>query len=285
MKNQKAKIGLVMKSLNADFFKDMQAGAEKFVRDTDCCELISVGTATQTEIERQIELVDHLADSGVDAIVVVPIDSKALVAPVARAIAKGVTVVNIDIKLDDNLLSRAGIDVDFVGPDNFSASYCIGSLLADAMDPGDEVALIEGLRAADNARQRKAGFEKAIAEHNLKCVASETANWEISEAEKVFSDILDSHPGIKAVFSCNDAMALGVINTLKDKGFNAGDIKVVGFDNDEVMAPLLREHWLFGTIDAFGSRMAVEGIKHALRLIAEGKTSMGSKAMEYEVIR
>lgn len=285
MKSPKAKIGLVMKSLNADFFKDMRAGAEKFVRDTDCCELISVGTDTQTEIERQIELVDHLADSGVDAIVVVPIDSKALVAPVVRALSKGVTVVNIDIKLDDNLLSQAGVEVDFVGPDNFSASYCIGSLLADVMYPGDEVALIEGLRAADNARQRKAGFEKAIAEHNLKCVASETANWETSEAEKVFYDILDSHPGIKAVFSCNDAMALGVINILKKKGLNAGDIKVVGFDNDEVMRPLLREHWLFGTIDAFGSRMAEEGIKHALRLIADGKTSMGTKAMEYEVIR
>lgn len=285
MKDSKAKIGLVMKSLNADFFKDMQAGAEKFVAETGCCELISVGTDSQTEIDRQIELFDRLADSGVDAIVVVPIDSKALVAPVARAVTKGVTVVNIDIKLDDNLLAQAGIEVDFVGPDNFSASYAIGSLLAESLDPGDEVALIEGLRAADNARQRKAGFDKAIAEHGLNCVVSETANWETAEAEKVISGIIEEHPGIKAVFCCNDAMALGAINVLKEKGFKAGDIKVVGFDNDEVMRPLLSDGWLFGTIDAFGSRMAEEGIKHALLLMAEGKSTLGSKAMEYEVIR
>lgn len=285
MKDSKAKIGLVMKSLNADFFKDMQTGAEKYVRDTDCCELISVGTDTQTEIERQIELVDSLANSDVDAIVVVPIDSKALVAPVARAISKGKTVVNIDIKLDDDLLSREGITVDFVGPDNYIASYKVGCLLAETMTTGDKVVIIEGLRAADNAQQRKSGFKKAIDEYGLNCVVSETANWETTEAERVFTDIIDNHPDIKAVFSCNDAMALGVINVLKEKGLNAGDIKVIGFDNDEVMRPLLNERWLFGTIDAFGSRMAVEGIKHALNLITEDKGSIGSKAMEYEVIR
>lgn len=284
MEDQKAKIGLVMKSLNADFFKDMQAGAEKFVADTGCCKLISVGTDTQTEIDRQIELVDRLADTGVDAIVVVPIDSKALVASVARAVGKGVTVVNIDIKLDDTLLAQAGIDVDFVGPDNFSAAYSVGSRLAETLAPGDKVALIEGLRAADNARQRKAGFDKAITERGLNCVASETANWETHEAEKVFADIIAAHPDIKAVFCCNDAMALGVIQILKNKGLHPGDIKVVGFDNDEVMRPFLDEGWLLGTIDAFGSRMAVEGIRHALTLLADGKKSAGSKAMAYEVI-
>lgn len=284
MEDSKRKIGLVMKSLRADFFKDMQAGAEKFVKDTDCCQLISVGTENQTEIDRQIELVDQLTADGVDAIVVVPIDSKALVAPVVRAVDKGVTVVNIDIKLDDALLGQAGIDVDFVGPDNFSAAYRVARLLADALAPGDKVAMIEGLRVADNAQQRKASFDKAIAERGLNCVASETANWETHEAERVMADIIARHPDIKAVFCCNDAMALGAINVMKEKGLNPGDIKVVGFDNDEVMRPLLAEGWLLGTIDAFGQRMAVEGIRHALVLLADGKSSAGSKAMDYEVI-
>lgn len=285
MKDSKPKIGLVMKSLNADFFKDMQAGAEKFVKDTGCCSLVCTGTDSQTEIDRQIKLVDEMADSDVDAVVVVPIDSKALVAPVARAVAKGKKVVNIDIKLDDDLLKESGITVDFVGPDNFSSSYAAAKILADSLKPGTKVVMVEGLRAADNAQQRKSGFDKAIAERGLDCVASETANWETAEAETVFKKIFSDHPDLEAVFCCNDAMALGVINVLKEKGLAPGDKKVIGFDNDEVMRPLLDEQWLFATVDAFGSQMAVEGIKHALNLLSENKDSIGSKSTEYKVIK
>lgn len=285
MKDSKPKIGLVMKSLQADFFKDMQAGAEKFVKDTGCCSLACTGTDSQTEIDRQIELVDEMADSDVDAVVVVPIDSKALVAPVAHAVAKGKKVVNIDIKLDDDLLKESGITVDFVGPDNFSSSYAVAKILADSLKPGTKVVMVEGLRAADNAQQRKSGFDKAIAERGLDCVASETANWETAEAETVFKNIISDHPDLEAVFCCNDAMALGVINVLKEKGMAPGDIKVIGFDNDEVMRPLLDERWLFATVDAFGSQMAVEGIKHALNLLSENKDSIGSKSTEYKVIK
>lgn len=278
------RIGLVMKSLQADFFKEMQKGAEKFVAESRCCELISVGTDSQTEIEKQITLVDRLADMNVDAIVVVPIDSKALVSPVARAVKKGIKVVNIDIKLDDDSLESNGVTVDFVGPDNFTAAYTVGKHLASMLSAGDKVAMIEGLPVADNARQRKAGFDKAIAEAGLDCVDSVPANWETSTAEDVFGEIISGHEGLKAVFCCNDAMALGVINVLKSKGFTPGQLKIVGFDNDEVMTPLLDEGWLLATIDAYGSQMAVEGIRHAVNLLEQDTDSIGSRPTPFSLI-
>ncbi len=284
MENKIYTVGLVMKSLQADFFKEMQKGAEEFVDKEQCCKLVSTGTQSQTEVERQIELVDEMIAAGVDAIVVVPIDSKALVAPVARAVKAGIKVVNIDIKLDDELLNQEGVNVDFVGPDNLAASYAVASLLADTLPAGTPVAVIEGLPVADNARQRKAGADQAIAEHGLDCVASVPANWEIDEAEKVFRGILADHPEVKAVFSCNDAMALGVIKVLREAGKKPGEIAVVGFDNDAVMRPLLDEGWLKATVDAYGSQMAVEGIRHALRLLENGQNALGDKATTFDII-
>lgn len=285
MEKKTVRIGLVMKSLQADFFKVMQQGAEDYVARTGCCDLTCVGTDTQTEIDRQIELVDELAAEDMDAIVVVPIDSKALVAPVARAVNKGIKVVNIDIKLDDNLLRESGVGVDFVGPDNLTAAYTVGKVLADALAEGDEVILIEGLPVADNAKQRKAGFEKAIAERHLNCVASEPANWETATASEVFGRLYAAHPEVKAVFCCNDAMALGVIDVLKRDGRRPGEVKIVGFDNDAVMAPLLAEGWLLATIDAFASQMGVEGIKHALHLLESGADATGNRASSFSLIR
>lgn len=284
MENKTPKVGLVMKSLQADFFKVMQEGAEKYVDETACCQLESVGTDTQTEIEKQIALVRQLADGGVDALVVVPIDSKALVAPVADAVRKGVTVVNIDIKLDDDLLEKEGIKVDFVGPDNFTASYAVGKKLAAVLAKGDKVIMIEGLPVAENAQQRKAGFDKAIEEAGLDCVASEPANWETATAEEVFKKLYAAHPDVKAVFCCNDAMALGVINVLKAAGRKAGEVKIVGFDNDAVMAGYLADGWLLATVDAYASQMGVEGIRHALHLLSENSPATGDKPTEFTVI-
>lgn len=284
MKSNNYTVGLVMKSLQADFFKDMQRGAEKYVDAEKCCELISVGTDSQTEIDRQIELVEELTAKGVDAMVVVPIDSKALVAPVAKAVRAGIKVVNIDIKLDDELLEREGVKVDFVGPDNLTASHAVASLLAKTLPAGTPVAVIEGLPVADNARQRKAGVDRAIAEQGLMCRASVPANWETDTAEKVFGEILRQYPDIKAVFSCNDAMALGVINVLRKAGKSAGEIAVTGFDNDAVMRPLLDEGWMKATVDAYGSQMAVEGIRHALHLLENGADNLGDKATPFDII-
>ncbi len=285
MKNKCCKIGLVMKSLQADFFKVMQKGAEEYVAESKECELLSVGTNTQTEVDLQVSLVERLIDEGVDAIVVVPIDSKALVAPVVKAVRAGIKVVNIDIRLDEDMLRAESVSVDFVGPDNFAASYEAGCRLASSLSSGDLVVMVEGLSVADNARQRKAGFDRAIAESGLECVASLPADWETAKAESVFRDMYLAHPDIKAVFCCNDAMALGVIDVLKEAGCKGGDIKVAGFDNDEVMRPLIDEGWLFVTVDAYGSQMAVEGIRHAMTLLGEDRCSLGDKSTPFTVVQ
>ena len=164
---QKLTVGLVMKSLQADFFKDMQQRAETYAAQQNRFKLISAGTNSQTEIEQQIAIVNQLVEQNVDAIVVVPIDSKALVPPVVQAIKKGITVVNIDIRLDEQMLQSEGIDLTYVGPDNFTASQTVGKELSKLLDKGDKVFLIEGLPVAENAQQRKAGFASAISEAGL----------------------------------------------------------------------------------------------------------------------
>lgn len=276
-------IGLVMKSLKAEFFKSMQKGAELFSASHDEFRLVSVGTDSQTEIEEQIALIDKLADEGMDALVVVPIDSKALVAPVVRAINRGITVVNIDIKLNEDMLSAAGVDLAYVGPDNFTASYELGCRLSSCLNSGDKVVMIEGLSVAENAKERKAGFIKAIEERGLILADSCPADWETDKAAYVFKQIYNEHTDLKAVFCCNDAMALGVIDVLKSCGKVPGAVKVIGFDNDDAMKPLLNEGWLYGTVDAFGSQMAVEGIKRVLKTV-DGLKGGGVYSTPYEII-
>ena len=60
-----------MKSLQADFFKVMKEGAIQYAAPLPFLDLVCVGTATQTEVKEQIDLMYSLIHQQVDAIVLV----------------------------------------------------------------------------------------------------------------------------------------------------------------------------------------------------------------------
>lgn len=275
------KIGLVMKSLQADFFQVMKEGAIRYAETLPCLELICVGTASQTEVEEQIQLMHSLVDQQVDAIVLVPIDSNALVESTVQAIRRGIPVINIDIRLNSQLLKQAGVEVPFVGPDNFTAAYEVGRRLCALLQSNDDVAIIEGLAAANNARERKDGFQKAIKEFGLHLVASESGNWETAEAAEAFQYIWHQYPDLKGVFCSNDAMALGIFQVMERSNKY---IPIVGFDNDAVMKQYLFAGKLIATVDIFSSQMAVRGIEFALEVLRGKVQNEGVHLTQYAII-
>ena len=252
---KKPVIGLVMKSLANEFFKDMQEGAIKHVAQRGDLTLLPVGMHSETDIDTQVNAVENFITKKVDAIVIAPADSRALVAPLARAIKAGIVVINIDVALDEEAKKQAGIDLAFVGPDNRAGAKMSGDVLAKALGEGGKVVIVEGNPGADNARQRKLGFDDAVKDGKLDLIDSRTAHWETEEANSVFSNMLTAHPDIQGVMAANDSMALGVVKAIDAAG-KSGKIKVVGFDNIPAVQPLLKEGKLLATIDQFGSQMA-----------------------------
>jgi ribose transport system substrate-binding protein len=253
---KKPVIGLVMKSLANEFFKDMQEGAVKHVQERGDLTLVPVGMHSETDIDTQVNAVENFITKKVDAIVIAPADSRALVPPLARAIKAGIVVINIDVALDEAAKKQAGVSLAFVGPDN----------RAGALGPGGKVVILEGNPGADNAIQRKLGFDDAVKEGKLDLVDSRTAHWETEEANTVFSNMLTAHPDIQGVMAANDSMALGVIKAIDAAG-KSGKIKVVGFDNIPAVQPLLKEGKMLATIDQFGSQMAANGIDYAMKAL------------------
>lgn len=263
MSNNLPVVGLVMKSLEAEFFQEMKKGAIDYAEKRGDLQLIPVGTENQTEIDKQVQLVEDFIEQRVDAIIVIPIDSKALVPSVVKAVQAGIEVVNIDIMLDKEKLKAHNLELLFVGPDNEIAAKIVGDVLAKELGKNGKVIIIEGVPAAMNAQQRKQGFLNSIMEHGLNLIASDVANWETDQAFMVFSELYKMHPDVQGVMCANDAMAIGVLKALKVAG-RTGDIKVIGFDNDKSVRTLIENGKMLATIDCFGSQMAAEGINYAM---------------------
>jgi ribose transport system substrate-binding protein len=270
----KPKVGLVMKSLANEFFKQMQAGAEAYAAaNTDRFDFTAVGMKDERDFAAQVDAVENFVTQQYDVIVVAPADSKAMVAPIKKALDAGIKVINIDVALDQDAMAQAGIDLAFFGPDNRAGAKLAGDALAAKLGPGGKVVILEGNPEADNAQQRKAGFDDSVAAGGLTLLDSRTAHWETEEANTVMTNFLTQYPDIQGVMAANDSMALGVVKAL-DALNKSGVIQVVGFDNIPAVQPLIKEGKMLATVEQYGADMAKFGIDFGLRELA-GETFCG----------
>jgi ribose transport system substrate-binding protein len=219
-----------------------------------------------------VALVEEMVAAGVDAIVVAPADSRALVPALRRAKDAGVVVINIDNRLDADVLKQEDVSIPFVGPDNKAGAKKVGAHLATKLRRGDQVAVLEGIRTSFNGTQRRLGFEEAMAEAGISIVDSQSAEWEMSIANTIAAAMLSEHPEIKAILAANDSMALGAIAAVKSAD-RSGDVLIVGFDNITAVQQAIREGAILATADQHGDQLAVFGIEAALKLIADPKAA------------
>lgn len=261
----KPKVGLVMKSLANEFFKQMQAGADEYAaKNTDKFSFKAVGMKDERDFAAQVDAVENFVTQKYDIIVIAPADSKAMVTPLAKAVKAGVKVINIDVELDQAAKKAAGIDLAFFGPDNRAGAKLAGDALAKALGAGGKVVILEGNPEADNAQQRKKGFMDSVTQGKLQLLDSKTAHWETEEANTLMTNFLTQYRDIQGVMAANDSMGLGVVKALDAAG-KSGQIKVVAFDNIPAVQPLIKGGKMLATIEQYGARMAVLGIEYGLR--------------------
>ncbi|MGU7839128.1 substrate-binding domain-containing protein [Burkholderia sp. AW33-5] len=265
----KPKVALVMKSLANEFFLTMENGAKEYQKhNAGQFYLITNGIKDETDTANQIRIVEQMIVSKVDAIVLAPADSKALVPVVKKAVDAGIIVVNIDNRLDPDVLKSKNLNVPFVGPDNRKGARKIGDYLAKRLKAGDQVGIIEGVSTTTNAQQRTAGFQDAMKAGGMKVVSVQSGEWEIDKGNAVASAMLNEYPNLRALLCGNDNMAIGAVSAVRAAG-KQGKVLVVGYDNINAIKPMLKDGRVVATADQYAAKQAVFGIDTALKAIAE----------------
>jgi ribose transport system substrate-binding protein len=272
-----------MKLLANEFFKTMAEGARKHQGEHSSeYELIVNGIKDERDLKRQVDLVEEMVAQRVDAIVIAPADSKALVSACKHAQEAGIAVVNIDNKLDSQVLADQGVKVPFVGPDNRAGAKMVGDYMAGKLKSGDKVGMLEGIKTAFNGQQRKLGFEDAMKAAGLPIVDSQSALWEIEPASKIASAMISEHPEIKGLLCCNDSMALGALAAVKAAG-RGGQVLIVGYDGILTVEAAIKEGSILATADQHADQLAVFGIEFA-RLLVKGEAPPADKRTPVDLV-
>ncbi|WP_234194607.1 sugar ABC transporter substrate-binding protein [Pseudacidovorax sp. NFM-22] len=269
---EKPKVALVMKSLANEFFATMEDGAKAHQKaHASEYTLVANGIKNETDTAAQIKMVEQMVAQKVNALVIAPADSKALVPALKAAVDKGILVVNIDNRLDAGALKEKNLQVTFVGPDNRAGAKLVGDYLDKSLKSGDKVGIIEGVSTTFNAQQRTLGYQDAMKAVGANVVGVQSGQWEIDKGNTVAAGMLREHPDLKALLAGNDSMALGAVAAVKAAG-KTGQVQVVGYDNIGAIKPMLADGRVLATADQFGAKQAVFGIETALKALAEKKT-------------
>ncbi|WP_434768382.1 sugar ABC transporter substrate-binding protein [Pseudomonas triticicola] len=276
---EKPKVALVMKSLANEFFLTMEDGAKAYQKEHSAdFDLISNGIKDETDTAGQTRIVEQMILAKVNALVIAPSDSKAMVPVIKKAVDAGITVINIDNQLDPAVVKSKNINVPFVGPDNRKGARLVGEYLAKQLKAGDQVGIIEGVSTTTNAQARTAGFKDAMEAAQIKVVSLQSGDWEIDKGNKVAASILSEYPDVKALLAGNDSMAVGAVSAVRAAG-KAGQVQVVGYDNINAIKPMLKDGRVLATADQFAAKQAVFGIETALKIIKGEKVDSGANGV------
>ena len=227
-------IGVSMALFDDNFLTVLRNGIQELADGTEGVD-VQIEDA-QNDVARQLDQINNFIASGVDAIIVNPVDTSATQAMTQAAEAAGVPLVYVN---------RQPINVDTL-PDNqaFVASNEIESgtletfeickiLRSQGLGGGARAYLMMGELSNQAAVQRTKDVDDILGTdmcNFIEIVDRQTANWSREQATSLMTNWLSSGEEFNAVIANNDEMAIGAIQAMKAAGLDMDVIVVGGVD-------------------------------------------------------
>ncbi len=263
----KPTVALVLKTLNHPFFVDMRRGAQE-AADRLGVTLQVQAAEREIDVEKQMQIVENVIQTGVQALCITPSGSREIVPALAKAASAKVPIVVVDTRLDSKAAADAGVRAaTFVGSDNYEGGKLAGEYLVKRSGGTAHVAVLEGIPGHETGDSRLRGFRDAIkSAPGLTLVASQPANWERDQGFNVFQNMLQAHADIDSVFACSDLMALGALEAIAAAG-QTGKIRVIGFDALDDARKAIAAGTMEASVAQFPAEMGRAAVESAVKVI------------------
>ena len=237
------KAAIIVKTLSNESWTNIAGGIKDALEARGVKTVDLAAPDSESDAEQQQALCDALVNKGYDIIFMSPQGDTTLDAQCREAHDAGTLVVNaFDATMQ-------GADL-YVGNNNLDIGRSAAEYICeDWCGEKGQVAVIEGLPGAYASINRTAGFlEKCEDYDGIEVVADAVGNWDRQEAMDQAATIINQYPDIKGIYCCNDTMALGAIEAVKEAD-KLGEICVIGSDGVEGAIASIGDGEQTGTID------------------------------------
>lgn len=221
--------------------------------------------------QKQVDFANSFLAKGVDALILVPSDSEAIVPAVTAANSANVPVICLGIK------SNSG-DFIYVGSENYEAGYMQGEYIAETLPENANVLYCAGTAGLQHSADRRQGFQDALKEagrDDVTILADQDGDYVKDEAMRIcdawIQTYSDGAGGVTfdAIVCANDQMALGCMESLRGAGVltEAGEILISGVDGTDEAVQAVADGYMAQTVlqDAPGQAEACLGVLEQLK--------------------
>jgi ABC-type sugar transport system substrate-binding protein len=226
-------IGVTMAAFDDNFLTVLRNGMGDYAATLEGVELQAEDA--QNDVSKQMSQIQNFIASGVDAIIVNPVDTDATAPMSALAAEAGIPLVYVNrqpINLGDLPDNQAFVASNEVDSGTLETKE-VCRLLTEAGKTEANILVLMGELSNQAARQRTQDIHDVIATPEcsfIKIVEEQTGNWSRQQGADLMTNWLSAGIQFDAVVANNDEMAIGAIQALKAAGVDMGTMIVGGVD-------------------------------------------------------
>jgi len=209
-------------------------------------------TDANANASKQLADMENLVVQGVDVIIAIPIDEKAVLPAIKKANDKGIPVIAITHIPNARVLTTVAAQGDYA---NGKAS---GELLREKLGGKGKIATIGVPYKLWRIEERVRGFEDAIAGSDIEIVARQASD-DQAKVQDLVSGILVAHPDLAGIWCTFSNQIVAAADALRIAGRKG--VILTGIDADKSIIERIHKGWVTGTAAQFPAehgRLAAE---------------------------
>lgn len=237
-REKKVAIAVIPKGRAHMFWQSIHAGAVMAARESGV-EIIWNGPTSETDYAAQIQIVEAMINRRVDAIALAPIDKKAMVGVVERAVRQKIPVVIFDSGIDTEQFDS------YVATDNYGAGKMAAERMGEVLGGKGNVVIVAVMPGAASTLAREQGFEDAVKEKfpGIRILDKRFGMADFAKSLAVAENMMTANPNLDGMFASNESSTVGAAQAVKAR---QAKLKLVGFD----WSPTLIDDLKAGVIDS-----------------------------------
>jgi ribose transport system substrate-binding protein len=227
-------IPVISKGFQHQFWQAVKAGSEKAAKDFNV-DITFEGPESESQVDKQIEMLQTALDKKPAAICFAALDSKAAIPLLEKAKAAKIPVVGFDSGVDSD------IPVTTAATDNIAAAAMAADKMAELIGQEGEVAVIAHDQTSRTGIDRVKGFTDEIKAKYPKVTIVDTqyGGGDQLKSTDLAKAIIQAHPNLKGFFGANEGSIIGVLNGVKEMK-KEGKIVVIGYDSGQQQMDAIR---------------------------------------------
>lgn len=255
-------VALVSKGYQHQFWQSVKEGADNAAKEFGV-EVTFEGPDKETEVEKQIQMLETALGKHPNAIGFAALDSQAALPLLEQAEGEGIPIVAFDSGVEGD------IPVTTVSTDNYAAAEEAAKQMAEQIGHEGEVAVIVHDQTSVTGQDRRDGFLDYMEanEPDITVVDVQYGEGDHAKSADIAKAFITAHPDLAGMYGGNEGSAVGMIQGVKEAGRDDGSLVLIGFDSGKLQTDAIRDGIMYGAITQNPVGIGYETVKAALAAV------------------